>query len=81
MEYFSIDQTTIRENNDAEDMIDEVKVDNHEDDDDDDDVRVAAFVDSEVMQGEAGSNGNDHEGSNDNDQEDSVVDDASCKVS
>ncbi len=67
MEYFSIDQTANRENNDAEDMIDEVKVDNHEDDDDDDDVRVAAFVDSEVMQGEAGSNDNDHE--------DSVVDD------
>ena len=72
MEYFSVDQATIRENNDGEDMIDEVKVDNHEDrktnnDDDDDDVRVAAFVDSEVMQGEAGINDNDHE--------DSVVDD------
>jgi len=37
--------------------------------DEDDDVRVAAFVDSEVMQGEAGSNDNDHE--------DSVLDDTS----
>ena len=70
MEYFSVDQGTIREDNDAEDRIDEVK-DN---------------------QGEAGTNGNDHEdcvvddtspiesvfGNN---HEDSVVDDdASCKV-
>jgi hypothetical protein len=70
MEYFSVDQATNRENNDAEDMIDEVKVNNHEDrKTNDDDVRVAAFVDSEVMQGEAGINDNDHE--------DSVVDDAS----
>ncbi len=70
MEYFSVDQATIRENNDAENMIDEVKVDNHEDrKTNDDDVRVAAFVDSEVMQGDTGSNGNDHE--------DSVLDDAS----
>jgi hypothetical protein len=65
MEYFSVDQ---REDNDAKDMIDEVKVNNHnyrktKDDD----------VDSEVMQGEAGTNGNDHE--------DSVLDDTSCKVS
>ena len=73
MEYFSVDEATNRENNDAEDMIDEVKVDNHEDRKTNDDVRVAAFVDSEVMQGEAGTNGNDHENS--------VVDDASCKVS
>ena len=68
MEYLSDDQTTIRENNDAENMIDEIKVDNHEDrKTNDDDVRVAAFVDSEVMQGDTGSNDNDHE--------DSVVDD------
>jgi len=68
MEYFSVDEATLRENNDAEDMIDEIKVDNHEDrKTNDDDVRVSAFVGSEVMQGEAGSNGNDHE--------DSVVDD------
>jgi hypothetical protein len=67
MEYFSVDQATNREENDAED-IDEMKVDNHEDSKtNDDDVRVAAFVDSEVMQGEAGTNDNDHE--------DSVVDD------
>ena len=76
MEYFSVDQATIREDKDAEDRIDEGKVDNHEDrktndddDDDDDDVRVAAFVDSEVMQGDTGSNDNDHE--------DSVLDDTS----
>ena len=49
MEYFSVDQATIRENNDAENMIDD-----------------------EVMQGEAGTNDNDHEHS--------VLDDASCKV-
>ena len=68
MEYLSsVDQTTIRENNDAEDMIDEVKIDNHEDRKTNDDD-----VDSEVMQGEAGTNDNDHE--------DSVLDDASCKV-
>ena len=70
MEYFSsVDQGTNREEND-----DEVndRTMNDDDDDDDDDVRVAAFVDSEVMQGEAGTNDNDHE--------DSVVDDASCKV-
>ncbi len=68
IEYFSVDQGTNREDNDAEDMRDEVKVDNHEDRKmNDDDVRVAAFVDSEVMQGEAGTNDNDHE--------DSVVDD------
>jgi len=41
--------------------------------DEDDDGSVAAFVDSEVMQGDTGTNGNDHE--------DSVVDDTSCKVS
>ncbi len=69
MEYFSVDQATNRENNDAEDMIDEVKVNNHEDRKTNDDGSVAAFVDSEVMQGEAGTNGNDHE--------DSVVDDTS----
>ena len=69
MEYFSVDQATYRENNDAEDMIDEVKDRTMNDDDDDDDVS-AAFVDSEVMQGEAGTN-----------DEDSVVDDASCEVS
>jgi hypothetical protein len=64
MEYFSVDQGTNREENDAENMIDEMKVDNHEDrKTNDDDVRVAAFVDSEVMQGEAGTNDNDHEGS------------------
>ena len=87
MEYFSSDdQGTNRENNDAEDMIDEVKVDNHEDRKTNDDV------DSEIMQGEAGTNGNDHEGSIVDDasiiesvvgknHEDSVVDDnASCKV-
>ena len=68
MEYLSVDQATNRENNDAEDMIDEVK-DRMMNDDDDDDVRVAAFVDSEVMQGEAGTNDNDHE--------DSVLDDTS----
>jgi hypothetical protein len=68
MQYFSVDQATIRENNDAEDMIDEVKVDNHNYRNTNDDD-----VDSEVMQGEAGTNHNDHE--------DSVVDDASCKVS
>ncbi len=67
MEYLSVDQGTIRENKDAEDMIDEVKVDNHEDRKSNDDVRVAAFVDSEVMQVEAGTNHNDHE--------DSVLDD------
>jgi hypothetical protein len=49
MEYFSVDRATIRENNDAENMIDD-----------------------EVMQGEAGTNDNDHEHS--------VLDDASCKV-
>ena len=69
MEYFSsVDQATYRENNDAEDMIDEVKIDNHnyrKTNDDD--------VDSEVMQGDTGTNYNDHE--------DSVLDDASCKVS
>ena len=68
MEYFSVDQGTIRENNDAEDRIDELKVDNHEDRKTNDDD-----VDSEIMQGDAGTNDNDHE--------DSVVDDASCKVS
>ena len=67
MEYFSVDQATIRENNDAEDMKDEVKVNNHEDRKTNDDVRVAAFVDSEVMQGDTGTNHNDHE--------DSVLDD------
>ena len=66
MEYFSVDQASNREDNDAEDRIDEVKVDNHEDRKTNDDD-----VDSEVMQ--AGTNGNDHENS--------VVDDASCKVS
>jgi len=65
MEYFSIDQASNRENNDAEDMIDEEK--DRTMNDEDDDVRVAAFVDSENMQGEAGTNDNDHE--------DSVVDD------
>jgi hypothetical protein len=68
MEHFFVDQASNREDNDAEDMIAEVKVDNHnyrKTNDDD--------VDSEVMQGEAGTNDNDHE--------DSVVDDASCKVS
>ena len=66
MEYLSVHQSTIREDNDAEDRIDEVKVDNHEDRKTNDDD-----VDSEVMQ--AGTNGNNHE--------DSVVDDdASCKV-
>ena len=71
MELFYVDQGTIREDNDAEDMIDEVndRTMNDDDDDDDDGVRVAAFVDSEVMQGEAGTNDNDHE--------DSVVDDTS----
>ena len=44
MEYFSVDQGTIRENNDAEDRIDEVKVDNHEDRKTNDDD-----VDSEIM--------------------------------
>ena len=75
MEYFSVDEAALREENDAEDRIDEVKVNNYEDrkTNDDDDVKVVAFVDSEVMQGEAGTNGNNHE--------DSVVDDASCKVS
>jgi len=69
-EYFFVDRASIREDNDAEDMIAVMKVDNHEDrKTNDDDVRVAAFVDSEVMQGEAGTNGNNHE--------DSVVDDAS----
>jgi hypothetical protein len=68
MEYLSVDQATNRENNDAEDMIDEVE--DRTMNDDDDDVRVAAFVDSEVMQGEAGTNNNTHENS--------VVDDASC---
>jgi len=62
-EYISVDRATIRENNDAEDMIDEMKVDNHEDRKTNDDVRVAAFVDSTVMQGETGSNDNDHQGS------------------
>ena len=65
MEYFSSDdQGTIREDNDAEDRIDELKVDNHEDRTTNDDD-----VDSEVMQGDAGTNDNDHE--------DSVVDDTS----
>ncbi len=74
IEYFSDDQATIRESNDAEDMIDEIKVDNHEDrKTNDDDVRVAAFDGNEVMQGDTGTNDNDHE--------DSVVDEASCKVS
>jgi hypothetical protein len=68
MEYFSVDEATLRENNDVEDMIYEVK-DRMMNDDEDDDVRVAAFVDSEVMQGEAGTNDNDHE--------DSVLDDTS----
>ena len=45
MEYFSVDQGTYREDNDAEDRIDEVKVDNHEDRKTNDDD-----VDSEVMQ-------------------------------
>ena len=88
MKYFSSDdQGTNRENNDAEDRIDEVKVDNHEDrktNDDDDD--------SEIMQGEAGTNGNDHEDSvvddtspiepvvGNNHEERVVDDDASCKV-
>ena len=63
MEYLSVDQATNRENNDAEDMIAVMKVDNHEDRKTNDDV------DSEIMQGEAGTNDNDHE--------DSVVDDAS----
>ena len=87
MEYFSVDQGTNRKNNDAEDRIDEVKVDNHEDrktNDDDDD--------SEIMQGEAGTNGNDHEDSvvddtspiepvvGNNHEERVVDDDASCKV-
>ncbi len=67
MEYFSVGQATIRENNDTEDMIDEVKIDNPNYRKTNDDV------DSEVMQGEAGTNDNDHE--------DSVVDDTSCKVS
>ena len=66
MEYFSsVDQGSNREENDDE-------VNDRTMNDDDDDVRVAVFVDSEVMQGEAGTNDNDHE--------DSVVDDASCKV-
>ena len=65
MEYFSVDQASNREDNDAEDMIAEVKVNNHEDRKTNDDD-----VDSEVMQGEAGTNHNNHE--------DSVVDDASC---
>jgi hypothetical protein len=73
MEYLSsVDQATIREDNDAEDMIYEVKdrmMNDDDDDEDDDDVRVAAFVDSEVMQGDTGSNDNDHE--------DSVLDDTS----
>ena len=64
MEYFSVDQGTNRENNDAEDRIDEVKVDNHDDRKTNDDD-----VDSEVMQGDAGTNDNYHE--------DSVVDDTS----
>jgi hypothetical protein len=64
-EHFSVDQATIRENNDAEDMIDEVKVDNYEDSKtNDDDVGVAAFDGNEVMQGDTGSN-----------DEDSVLDD------
>ena len=67
IEYLSVDQATNREDNDAEDMIDEVKDRTMNDDDEDDDVRVAAFVDSEVMQGDTGTN--------DNDLEDSVVDD------
>ncbi len=62
MEYFFVDRASIREDNDAEDMIDEVKVNNHEDRKTNDDD-----VDSEVMQGEAGTNNNNHE--------DSVVDD------
>jgi hypothetical protein len=70
MEYFSVDQTTDREVNDAEDMIAVMKVDNLDyRKTNDDDVSVAAFVDSEVRQGEAGTNNNDHE--------DSVVDDTS----
>ena len=83
MEYLSsVDQATYRENNDGEDRIDEVK-DRTMNDDEDDDVRVAAFVDSEVMQGEAGTNGNDHEDSvlDDTSTIESVVDDDSCKVS
>ena len=70
MEYLSVHQGIIREDNDAEDRIDEVK-DN---------------------QGEAGTNGNDHEDSvlDDtspiesvfgNNHVERVVDDASCKVS
>ena len=82
MEYFSADQGTNREDNDAEDMIDEVKVDNHED----------RKTNSEIMRGDAGSNGNDHEGSvlddtsiiesmfGNNHEERVVDDDASCKV-
>ncbi len=62
-EYFFVDRASIREDNDAEDMIAVMKVDNHEDRKTNDDV------DSEVIQGEAGTNDNDHE--------DSVVDDAS----
>ncbi len=72
MEYLSsVDPATIREDKNAEDMIDEVK--DRTMNDEDDDVSVAAFIDSEVMQGEAGTIDNDHE--------DSVVDDDSCKVS
>ena len=37
------------------------RIDNHEDRKTNDDGSVAAFVDSEVMQGEAGTNDNDHE--------------------
>ena len=52
-------------------------IDNHDnrktnDDNDNDDVSVAAFVDSEGIQRDAGSNGNDHEGS--------VVDDSSTII-
>ena len=59
MEYFSIDRATNREENDAENMIDEMKVDNHED----------SKTNDDVMQGDTGSNDNDHE--------DSVLDDTS----
>ena len=87
MKYFSVDQATYWKNNDAEDRIDEVKVDNHEDRKTNDDV------DSEIMQGEAGTNDNDHEDSvlddtspiesvvGNNHEERVVDDDASCKVS
>ena len=87
MKYFSVDQGTYWKNNDAEDRIDEVKVDNHEDRKTNDDV------DSDIMQVEAGTNDNDHEGSvlddtspiesvvGNNHEERVVDDDASCKVS